>query len=187
MHVLEDRKSAISRVAAADVRSCRIDAPNRFSRKRQSIARLSFASACSVSTIWSRRALNRSFCPLSRRSLGRIESPSAKPTERQNHDKRPINEKSPMQPEREISESKRKKKKGNSLSFGFFCFLLVFGIGTFQRVMAEKSRKIFLILSDSRNGCDHQPFQIAAASPFPARSTPGGPVSANTNMYSEDF
>src|ERR1700734_1050568 len=36
--------------------------------------------------IWSRRALKRSFCPLSRRSLGRIESPSAKPTERQNHD-----------------------------------------------------------------------------------------------------
>src|SRR5271155_5099633 len=36
--------------------------------------------------IWSSRALKKSFCPLSRRSLGRIESPSAKPTERQNHD-----------------------------------------------------------------------------------------------------
>src|SRR5580698_1658188 len=111
-----------------------------------------------MSTIWSRRALNRSFCPLSRRSLGRIESPSAKPTERQNHDQTPrsICKKSsqqtlhsckcndlptfanpskirririlhrrlhtPMQPEREISESERKKKKVNSLSFGFFRF-----------------------------------------------------------------
>src|SRR6185437_7751676 len=44
------------------------------SRKPQSIARPSFASACSVSTIWSSRALKRSFCPLSHRSLGRIES-----------------------------------------------------------------------------------------------------------------
>src|SRR6478736_5156599 len=38
-----------------------------------------------MSTIWSSRALKKSFCPLSRRSLGRIESPSDKPTERQNH------------------------------------------------------------------------------------------------------
>jgi len=35
------------------------------------------------------RARKRSFCPLSRRSLGRIESPSVKPTERQKHDKAP--------------------------------------------------------------------------------------------------
>src|SRR5271165_6371678 len=42
-----------------------------------------------MSMIWSRRARKRSFCPLSRRSLGRIESPSAKPTERQNHDQTP--------------------------------------------------------------------------------------------------
>src|SRR5271157_1161675 len=41
-----------------------------------------------MSMIWSSRARKRSFCPLSRRSLGRIESPSAKPTERQNHDRR---------------------------------------------------------------------------------------------------
>jgi hypothetical protein len=41
------------------------------------------------STIWSSRARKRSFCPLSRRSLGRSESPSAKPTERQNHDQTP--------------------------------------------------------------------------------------------------
>src|SRR5258708_39309267 len=39
-----------------------------------------------MSMIWSSRALKKSFCPLSRRSLGRIESPSAIPTERQNHD-----------------------------------------------------------------------------------------------------
>src|SRR5580704_18359075 len=38
-----------------------------------------------MSTIWSSRARKKSFCPLSRRSLGRIESPSDKPTERQNH------------------------------------------------------------------------------------------------------
>src|SRR5580698_3999131 len=60
--------------------------PNRSSRKRQSIAQPSLASGWSRSTIWSSRARKRSFCPLSRRSLGRIESPSAKPTERQNHD-----------------------------------------------------------------------------------------------------
>src|SRR5208282_3383761 len=42
-----------------------------------------------MSTIWSSRALKRSFCPLSRRSFGRIESPSAKLTERQNHDQTP--------------------------------------------------------------------------------------------------
>src|ERR1700722_13191181 len=40
-----------------------------------------------MSTIWSSRARKRSFCPPSRRSLGRIESPSAKPTGGQNHDK----------------------------------------------------------------------------------------------------
>src|SRR6202042_460111 len=51
-------------------------------------------------TIWSRRASKRSLCPLSRRSLGRIESPSAKPTERQNHDQTPrsICNKSSRQP-----------------------------------------------------------------------------------------
>ena len=47
------------------------------------------------------------------------------------------------------NERKRKEKKGNSLSFVFF--LLVFGIGTFQRVTAEKSEKFFS-LSDSRGG-----------------------------------
>jgi hypothetical protein len=53
------------------------------------LARPSFASAWSRSTIWSSRALKKSLCPLSRRSFGRIESPSAKPTERQNHDQTP--------------------------------------------------------------------------------------------------
>lgn len=46
-------------------------APNRSSRNRQSIARPSFTSAWSPSTIWSSRARNRSLCPLSRRSFGR--------------------------------------------------------------------------------------------------------------------
>src|ERR1700758_2123700 len=50
-------------------------APNRPSRKRQSMARASFAKGWATSTIWSSRARNRSFCPLSRRSLGRIQSP----------------------------------------------------------------------------------------------------------------
>jgi hypothetical protein len=55
----------------------------------QDVAGPSFASAWSKSTIWSSRALKKSLCPPSRRSFGRIESPSAKPTERQNHDQTP--------------------------------------------------------------------------------------------------
>ena len=46
-------------------------------------------------------------------------------------------------------ERKRKGKKAKWLSFAFFHFLLVFGIGTFQRVTTEKSQKNFL------------PFQLA--------------------------
>ena len=39
------------------------------------------------------------------------------------------------------NETERKKKKGKESKMAFFCFLLVFGIGTFQRVMSEKSKK----------------------------------------------
>ena len=50
-----------------------------------------------------------------------------------------------FQPEREFGENKKKEKESEkSLSFAFFPFLLVFGIRTFQWVMAEKSRKHFL-------------------------------------------
>jgi hypothetical protein len=42
-----------------------------------------------------------------------------------------------------LSERKRKEKKARLLSFAFFRFLLVFGIGTFQWVTSEKSEKIF--------------------------------------------
>src|SRR5271156_486044 len=48
----------------------------------------SFASACPMSTIWSSRARKRSFCPLFRRSFGRIESTSAKLTAEENHGQR---------------------------------------------------------------------------------------------------
>src|SRR5450432_3832256 len=39
------------------------------------MAPASFANGWPLSTIWSSRARKRSFCPLSRRSFGRIESP----------------------------------------------------------------------------------------------------------------
>ena len=42
-----------------------------------------------------------------------------------------------------VSERKRKRKKAKWLFFAFFRFLLLFGIGTFQRVMSEKSEKNF--------------------------------------------
>src|SRR5271154_3320618 len=48
----------------------------------------SFASACPMSMIWSSRARKRSFCPLFRRSFGRIESTSAKLTAEENHGQR---------------------------------------------------------------------------------------------------
>ena len=57
--------------------------------KRQ---RASFASEWFMSTIRSSRALNKSLCPLSRRSLGRIESPSAaSPQESESPPSPPIN------------------------------------------------------------------------------------------------
>src|SRR5271156_5643533 len=48
----------------------------------------SFASACPLATIGSTRARKRSFCPLFRRSFGRIESTSAKLTAEKNHGQR---------------------------------------------------------------------------------------------------
>jgi hypothetical protein len=56
-------------------------APNFSSRKRQSIARASFASSWFKSTIWSSRARNKSCPPLSRRSRGRIEPSAPEPQE----------------------------------------------------------------------------------------------------------
>ena len=77
---------AISRVRQRRVAgSCR-SRPRR-TAPRESASRSpspSLASGWSVSTIWSSRARNRSVCPLSRRSLDRIELPPTKPTERQN-------------------------------------------------------------------------------------------------------
>ena len=58
-----------------------------------------------------------------------------------------------MQPRRELDESKRKKKKGKKSEMAFFCFLLLFGIGTFQRVMSEKSKKNFRRPSTRLTGC----------------------------------
>jgi hypothetical protein len=76
--VLQDRKPRHQPGSpAADGRP----APNRSSRDRQSMTWPSFANGCPMSSIWSRRARKRSFYLLSRRSFGRIESPSAKPTE----------------------------------------------------------------------------------------------------------
>jgi hypothetical protein len=53
-------------------------APNFPSRKRQSIARASFASSWFKSMIWSSRARNKFCPPLSRRSRGRIRSSAPK-------------------------------------------------------------------------------------------------------------
>jgi hypothetical protein len=58
--------------------------PAEISAERQSMTRPSLASACPISTIWSSRA-QRSLCPLSRRSFGRIESPFRQPTTEENH------------------------------------------------------------------------------------------------------
>jgi hypothetical protein len=44
---------------------------------------------------------------------------------------------------RGLSERKRKEKKAKLLSFAFFRFALVFGIGPFQWVTSEKSEKNF--------------------------------------------
>jgi hypothetical protein len=53
-----------------------------------------------------------------------------------------------------LRESKGKQMKAKRLSFAFFCFLLFFGIGAFQRVTGEKNEKISL--SPTRlPGCAH--------------------------------
>ena len=73
VHRLEDRKTrhqpGRKRWMAGHIRVDRTAA--RF-HKAESIARPSRVSAWFISTIWSSLARKRSFCPLSRRSLGRI-------------------------------------------------------------------------------------------------------------------
>ena len=64
-------------------------------------------------------------------------------------------------------ESKRKKRKAKRLSFAFFPFLLVFGIGTFQWVTGEKSRKNFPPFSLA-HGVASLSLPTARMSPVPA-------------------
>ena len=59
----------------------------------------------------------------------------------------------------ELFENKRKRTKAKESKIAFFCFLLLFGIGAFQWVMAEKSRKIPPL----------RPFASGLHSPPPAR------------------
>jgi hypothetical protein len=47
------------------------------------------------------------------------------------------------QPEREFLERRGKKVKRKESKFAFVSFHFLFGIGTFQRVMAEKNKKSF--------------------------------------------
>ena len=87
-----------------------------------------------------------------------------------------------MQPGREFHESERKKKKEKERKFTFFCFLLVFGIGTFQRVTAEKSEK-FLPVSDSRAG-----LWSNGSNNLVGRRKAGAEMdSANENIYNRYF
>ena len=53
----------------------------------------------------------------------------------------------------ELSETERKRTKEKENKFAFFCFLSLFGIGTFQWVTAEKSGKKFLPSRHSPQGC----------------------------------
>ncbi|MFZ0601339.1 MAG: hypothetical protein WAN05_08255, partial [Roseiarcus sp.] len=66
------------------------------------------------------------------------------------------------------NESRRKKKKGKESEKAFFCFLLLFGIGTFQRVMSEKSKKNFGRLNSRLRLCASEP------QPFLDPFSPGG-------------
>ena len=76
--VLEDRQAPPSALSAAAVdpacpnRQRRTAPPGTASR----LSTASFASGWPMSTIWSRRALKKSLCPLSRRSFGRIANRS---------------------------------------------------------------------------------------------------------------
>ena len=54
-----------------------------------------------------------------------------------------------------IRRKPTKEKKAKSLSFAFFRFLLLFGIGTFQWVTAEKSKKNFLSFRLARVVVEH--------------------------------
>jgi hypothetical protein len=68
------------------------------------------------------------------------------------------------------ARAQRKKKKVDESKNAFICFFyfrLFFGIGTFQRAMGEKHKKILRSPDSRRQVVTVNGFQTAAASPRP--------------------
>jgi hypothetical protein len=68
----------------------------------------------------------------------------------------------PRQPEGEFWERKRKKMKIKESKFAFISFHFLFGIATFQRVMAEKNKKSFRSPDSRARLWSRRVFQTAA-------------------------